>query len=59
MVVKVVPHAANVRRVRDLNFRENPYISRLDIRADVQWCNVQRPYSPSVGKLATVCCEYE
>ena len=52
MAVKVIPHAANIRRIPDMNFRENPSISRLDTRANVQWCNVLCPYSPSVGKLA-------
>jgi len=59
MAVKVMQHAANVSRVPDLNFRKNPSISRLDTRANIQWCNVQCPYSLSVGKLATVCYEYE
>ena len=48
--MKVISHATNVRRVPDLNFRENPSISRLDTRAKGQWCNVQ--CSRSVGKLA-------
>ena len=43
LAVKVIPYAANVLRVPDLNFRENPSISKKDTGANVQWCNVHCP----------------